>query len=78
MEKLGGVSEFLEKLKDDKGLQDKLKKMINPERMMMWIARDEGYTFTAEDLDKALRERWGILPGSEVLGRVTFSEAPGH
>ena len=70
---------FLEKVKGDTSLQDKLKAAATPEAAIE-IAKDSGFSITAEDIQPIQSESVGLtndeLEGA-AGGRVPSGRAPG-
>jgi predicted ribosomally synthesized peptide with nif11-like leader len=69
---------FLDELWKNEKLQQKVKKYVLAEQVMTAIAKDEGFSFTPDELDEELARRWGHQGAlGEPLCKMTFSEAPG-
>ncbi len=77
MESKPGAAEFLEKLKEDRDLQEQVKQIVLAEQTISGLAELRGYHFTPEQLDAELRKKYREQGYDELLIWVTFSEVPG-
>jgi DNA-binding phage protein len=71
------AEEFLDRLEKDKDLQASIRRHVSAVEGIVEVARREGFTFTADELDGALLKKWGDSLFKTIRTIVTFSEAPG-
>ncbi len=61
-----GAHEFLEALDKDKALRD----VIDKQNPLVDFAKTQGYDFTADQLNKALHEKWGKPKKRELVDQA--------
>ena len=68
---------FVERLENEESLRKKVKDVTEG---VTKVGQDHGHHFTYEELQEALKEKWGVPKGKEGHAdpHTCFSETPGY
>ena len=71
------AKKFVERLENEEPLRNKVKQVTS---QITKIGKDHGHDFSYNELQEALKEKWGVPKGKEGHAdpHTCFSETPGY